>query len=96
MGKSEIQRKLEFLSKGAYIYETEWRSVFRTEYINHFCDNMKTTPQEMRRKDPEYYESILARASEETDRMWNEEKKLILKWEEQNQKIRESVALTRV
>ena len=41
---------------------------------------MRTTPQEMRRRDPEYYKSILARVSEETDKMWDEEKKLILKW----------------
>ncbi|MBR5407657.1 MAG: hypothetical protein IK111_08445 [Lachnospiraceae bacterium] len=84
---------MAFWSMGADEYESERKSGFMNEYINQFCKNMRTTPQEMRRKDPGYYKMILARASEETDKMWNEEKKLILKWKEQNKKVIESATL---
>ena len=94
MAAAEVLRKMSFMSMGAEAYEIERKSTFRTEFIRQSCETLKTSPQMLRRRDPEYYDIILANASAATDRMWEEEKKLIAKWEEQRRKIRESVTLS--
>lgn len=85
--KSEVQRKMEYLSNGADIYEAGWRNTCRNEYIKQSCEYMKMSPQAMKAKNPEYYKEILARANEIADRKWEEEKRLIAKWEEQRRNI---------
>ena len=54
---------------------------------------MKIDPRRIRNEDPEYYDLILSKAAEATEKMWNEEKKLIAKWLEQDRKIVESVRM---
>ena len=93
MLKPEVQRKMEYMSKGADMYESGWRSNIRDEYIRQSCEYMNLTPQAMKLKNPEYYKEILARACEEADLKWEEEKALIAKWEEQRKNILGSVRM---
>ncbi|MCR5604249.1 MAG: hypothetical protein K6G27_11195 [Lachnospiraceae bacterium] len=93
MGMTEIQRKLRFMTLGAEQYESMLRKDFRKNYIDQYCKNMKIDPRRVKNEDPEYYELILSKAAEATEKMWDEEKKLIAKWIEQDRKIVESVRM---
>ena len=93
MGMSEIQRKMTYISVGPEQYESMIRRDYRSEYLERYCKNMKINLYTVRKKDPEYYEIIMASAAEATERMWAEEKKLIDKWEEQKRRICESVKM---
>ena len=93
MGMSEIQRKMRYMSMGAEQHESMRRREFRKEYISQYCKNMRLDQHVLKNSDPEYYEIIMNKAAEATDKMWEEEQKLIDKWEEQNRKIRESVTM---
>ena len=83
--QTEIERKLEYFSRGAEDYKTERMKRYRNEYLEYLCKNLKTTPQEMKRKDSEYYDMLLKRAVEATDKMWKKEEALILKWKKQRE-----------
>ena len=50
MLKSEIQRKMEYISMGADMYEAGWKNNYKSDYIRQSCDFLRTTPQAMRIK----------------------------------------------
>jgi hypothetical protein len=93
MLKSEIQRKMEYISLGADMYEAGWKNNYKSDYIKQSCDFLRTTPQAMRIKNPVYYKDIVARAGEAADMKWEEEKLLIAKWEDQRRTILESARM---
>ena len=93
MLKSEIQRKMEYISLGAEMYEAGWKNNYKSDYIKQTCDFLRTTPQAMRIKNPVYYKDIVARAGEAADMKWEEEKLLIAKWEDQRRTILESARM---
>ena len=89
MLKSEVQRKMEYISIGADMYEAGWKNNYKSEYLRQACDDMNMTPQALRMKNPEYYKDIVFRANEVAEQKWEEEKLLINKWEEQRNKVRD-------
>ena len=89
MLKSEVQRKMEYISMGADMYEAGWKNNYKSEYIRQCCEYMNMTSQAMRIKNPEYYKDIISRANEVAEQKWEEEKLLIAKWEEQRSKVRD-------
>lgn len=91
MGKAEIQRKMEYFSVGMEQYRTERKAAFQKEFIDQHCRNMKLNPSTIKTRDPEYYKMILSLAADATDKMWDNEMKLIEKWEDQRKKICASV-----
>ncbi len=91
MELTEIQRKLDYIAKGPEAYESDRKRTYKKDYLEYLCKNMRTTPHEMKQKDPEYYELLLQRAIEATDRMWEEDKKLIAKWNKQREEIIKNV-----
>lgn len=93
MLKSEIQRKMEYMSVGAEIYESGWKNNTRSDYIKQSCDYLNMSPQALRIKNPAYYKDIVTRAGEVADMKWEEEKLLIAKWEEQRRTILESARM---
>ncbi|MBR5406689.1 MAG: hypothetical protein IK111_03490 [Lachnospiraceae bacterium] len=93
MLRSEIQRKMEYMAKGADMYEAGWKSSYKNDYIRQTCEYMGMTPQAMKIKNPGYYAEILLKAGEEAGREWEEEKRLIEKWEEQRRRILESARM---
>lgn len=93
MLKSEVQRKMEYMAKGADMYKAGWKSSYKDDYIRTTCEYMGMTPQAMKQNNPGYYAEIQFRAGEEADKEWEEEQRLIDKWEEQRRNILESVRM---
>lgn len=84
---------MEYFSVGMEQYKASRTADFQKEFIDQYCKNLKQNPYTLKSKDPEYYRMILSLASDATDKMWEEEMKLIEKWEDQRKRICESVRL---
>lgn len=93
MNRTEIQRKMQYFSIGADIYEHGWKKNYRDEYIKQCCESMHMTEQSLKQRNWAFYEDICLRADKLADENWEDEKILFKKWEDQKKSIIEKARM---